>query len=151
MPRPSSFPGNRSRLGVRFRAISTPMGVRGPALRILRHNRRVTTTSDVADEPAAAHDEPDEPTTATDTEPTAADAVTPEKAQKTKPVRPRPLLPLPVGLVAALLGGLAQLVAFPPYDQWWAAPVGVALLALAVHRRRMRSGLLLGWVTGMGL
>jgi apolipoprotein N-acyltransferase len=128
------------------------VGVRGPALRILRHNRRVTTTSDVADEPAAASDEPDQPAT----EP--ADAVTPTKTPTKTPtettpaaVRPRPLLPLPLGLVAALLGGLAQLVAFPPYDQWWAAPVGVALLALAVHRRRMRSGLLLGWVTGMGL
>jgi apolipoprotein N-acyltransferase len=136
-------------LGVRFRAISTAVGVRRPALRILRHNRRVTTTSDVADEPAAASDEPDEPAAEpADARPADTDAVSPAK---TAPSRPRPLLPLPVGLVAALLGGLAQLVAFPPYDQWWAAPVGVALLALAVHRRRMRSGLLLGWVTGMGL
>jgi apolipoprotein N-acyltransferase len=114
----------------------------------LRHNRRVTTTPGIADDQAAAPDEPTPADTAAD-----PDAVTtpPAPTRRPRSPRPRPLLPLPVGLVAALLGGLAQLIAFPPYGQWWAAPVGVALLAVAVHRRRARSGLLLGWLTGMGL
>ncbi|MGC9669990.1 apolipoprotein N-acyltransferase [Planosporangium sp. 12N6] len=52
------------------------------------------------------------------------------------------------GVVAAVLAGLALLVAFPPYGLWWLAPVGVALLALAVTGRRVAGGLALGAVTG---
>jgi apolipoprotein N-acyltransferase len=61
---------------------------------------------------------------------------------------PRPLS-LRFGVVAALAAGAALLFASPPYGLWWLAPVGVALLAVAVHRRRLRAGLGLGMLTGM--
>ncbi|MEV4755088.1 apolipoprotein N-acyltransferase [Micromonospora sp. NPDC049559] len=67
---------------------------------------------------------------------------------------PRPArgaLPLPVAVVAAVAAGLALLVAFPPYGWWWLAPVGVALLAAATHRRRLRGGAGLGALTGLVL
>src|SRR5690606_22578632 len=54
-------------------------------------------------------------------------------------------------MLAAVGAGATQLVAFAPYDQWWAAPVGVALLAVAVHRRRPRVGALLGALAGLAL
>jgi apolipoprotein N-acyltransferase len=54
-------------------------------------------------------------------------------------------------VAAAGICGPALLVAFPPYDLWWAAPVGVALLAVAVHRRRARVGAGLGMVAGLAL
>lgn len=63
--------------------------------------------------------------------------------------RPAPLLRLPLAAVAAFASGVALLLSFPPYDLWWLAPVGVALLALAVHRRRLRSGLGLGLISGI--
>jgi apolipoprotein N-acyltransferase len=50
---------------------------------------------------------------------------------------------------AALLAGAVLLVSFPPYGLWWLAPVGVALLAAAVHRRRLRAGAGLGLLTGL--
>ncbi|MGY4900216.1 apolipoprotein N-acyltransferase [Micromonospora aurantiaca (nom. illeg.)] len=52
-------------------------------------------------------------------------------------------------LTASATAGLALLVAFPPYGWWWAAPVGVALLALAVHGRPARAGAALGMVCGL--
>ena len=62
--------------------------------------------------------------------------------------RPVPMLAaVPVSAVA----GLALLLAFPPYDLWWLAPVGVALFAAAVHRRRIRAGFGLGVVAGLAL
>jgi apolipoprotein N-acyltransferase len=48
---------------------------------------------------------------------------------------------------AAFAGG-ALLLAFPPYALWWLAPVGVGLLALAVHGRRVRVGFGLGALCG---
>jgi apolipoprotein N-acyltransferase len=51
----------------------------------------------------------------------------------------------------ALLAGGALLIAFPPIGQWWAAPVGVALLAIATHRRGFWSGVGLGLLTGLTL
>jgi apolipoprotein N-acyltransferase len=48
----------------------------------------------------------------------------------------------------ALGSGCALLGAFPPYGQWWLAPVGVAMLALAVAGRRARHGALLGLLHG---
>ncbi|MET8307485.1 apolipoprotein N-acyltransferase [Micromonospora sp. NPDC005173] len=51
----------------------------------------------------------------------------------------------------ALAAGLALLVAFPPYGVWPLAPVGVALLAAAAHRRRLRAGAGLGFLTGLAL
>jgi apolipoprotein N-acyltransferase len=41
---------------------------------------------------------------------------------------------------------VALLLAFPPYGLWWLAPIGVALLAIAVHRCRPRIGAALGLV-----
>jgi apolipoprotein N-acyltransferase len=58
-------------------------------------------------------------------------------------------LPRPVALVAALAAGAALVAAFPPYDVWWLAPVAVALLGAAVHRRRVRGGAVLGLLTGL--
>ncbi|AEV83694.1 apolipoprotein N-acyltransferase [Actinoplanes sp. SE50] len=63
---------------------------------------------------------------------------------------PAPLR-LPVAFGLAVAAGAALLLALPPYDLWWLAPVGVALLAAAVHRRRLRAGLGLGFVTGLVL
>jgi apolipoprotein N-acyltransferase len=65
-------------------------------------------------------------------------------------------LPVPTGpyrlrlaVAAALAAGAALLFAFPPYGLWWLAPVGVALLAVAVHGRRLRAGAGLGLLTGL--
>ncbi|HEX6969844.1 MAG TPA: apolipoprotein N-acyltransferase [Micromonosporaceae bacterium] len=62
--------------------------------------------------------------------------------------RPRPL-PAAAAALAAALAGVALLAAFPPYDVWWLAPVGVALLAAAAHRRRIRAGAGLGLLAGL--
>lgn len=60
-------------------------------------------------------------------------------------------LPLRLAVPAAVSAGLALLVAFPPYGLWPLAPVGVALLAAAVHRRRLRAGAGLGFLAGVAL
>ncbi|MFI6263568.1 apolipoprotein N-acyltransferase [Micromonospora sp. NPDC051006] len=62
---------------------------------------------------------------------------------------PRRPLPLRVAVPAAVAAGLALLLAFPPYGVWPLAPVGVALLAVAAHRRRLRAGAGLGFLTGV--
>lgn len=49
----------------------------------------------------------------------------------------------------AIAGGLSLLVAFPPFDVWPMAPVGVAAIGLACHRRRIRGGIGLGFVSGL--
>ncbi|MFG1650059.1 apolipoprotein N-acyltransferase [Micromonospora sp. NPDC049275] len=61
--------------------------------------------------------------------------------------------PLPLKLAApmAVAAGLALLLAFPPYGVWPLAPVGVALLAAAAHRRRLRAGAGVGFLTGVAL
>ncbi|WP_433066635.1 apolipoprotein N-acyltransferase [Dactylosporangium sp. CS-033363] len=59
-----------------------------------------------------------------------------------------PPLPLWAALLTAAVAGGAMLVAFPPYGLWWAAPAAVALLAIAVHGRRLKSGFWLGAATG---
>ncbi|RSM71643.1 apolipoprotein N-acyltransferase [Actinoplanes sp. ATCC 53533] len=58
-----------------------------------------------------------------------------------------------LGAAAAMSAGcgLSLLVAFPPYDWWWLAPVGVALLAVAVRGRSVRVGGVLGLVAGLTL
>ncbi|MEV5769312.1 apolipoprotein N-acyltransferase [Micromonospora sp. NPDC052213] len=60
-------------------------------------------------------------------------------------------LPLRVAAPMAVAAGLALLAAFPPYGVWPLAPVGVALLAAAAHRRRVRAGAGLGFLTGVAL
>ncbi|WDZ83113.1 apolipoprotein N-acyltransferase [Micromonospora cathayae] len=66
------------------------------------------------------------------------------------PTPPRPL-PLRVAVPLAVAAGLALLAAFPPYGWWPLAPVGVAALAAATHRRRVRAGAALGFLTGVAL
>ncbi|WP_412747171.1 apolipoprotein N-acyltransferase [Krasilnikovia sp. MM14-A1004] len=73
----------------------------------------------------------------------AAPPVVPASVVAPGPVR------LPVALLLSVLAGLALLVSFPPYGLWWLGPVGVALLAVAVHRRRLRGGAGAGMVTGL--
>jgi apolipoprotein N-acyltransferase len=78
-----------------------------------------------------------------------AEAAGPASASAAPAAVPRPGPGLAVAFSA--LAGAAMLAAFPPYDLWWTAPIGVALLAAAVHRRRIRSALLLGGLAGLGL
>ncbi|SCL24615.1 apolipoprotein N-acyltransferase [Micromonospora pallida] len=66
------------------------------------------------------------------------------------PPRPRPL-PLVAAVPLAVVAGVALLLAFPPYGWWPAALAGVAALAAATHRRRIRAGAGLGFVTGLTL
>jgi apolipoprotein N-acyltransferase len=53
--------------------------------------------------------------------------------------------------VAAVAAGLAMLLAFPPIGLWPFAFVGVALLAVATHRRGFWVGTLLGLLAGLAL
>jgi apolipoprotein N-acyltransferase len=64
------------------------------------------------------------------------------------PPVPRPL-PARAAVPMAVAAGLTMLLAFPPYDLWWLAPVSVALLAAAVHRRRGWPGAGLGLIAGL--
>ncbi len=59
------------------------------------------------------------------------------------------MVALPYALVCSLLSGGALLLAFPPYGQWWLAPIGVALLTLACLGRRLRAGLGMGLIAGV--
>src|SRR5437899_11153956 len=61
--------------------------------------------------------------------------------------------PVPAWLAALLAAGSggALLLAFPPFGLWWLAPVGVGLLAVAVHRRRLRTGFGFGLLSGLAL
>ena len=52
-------------------------------------------------------------------------------------------------LAAAVASGPVLLVAFPPFDLWWAAPIGIALLAVATHRRGFWAGAGLGLLAGL--
>ncbi|MFF5173620.1 apolipoprotein N-acyltransferase [Micromonospora sp. NPDC000089] len=60
-------------------------------------------------------------------------------------------LPLRVAAPLAVAAGVALLLAFPPYGLWPLAPVGVAALGAAVHRRRLRAGAGLGFLAGVAL
>ena len=73
----------------------------------------------------------------------------PEAAPAGSPA-PRPVR-LWIALLLAVAAGAALLFALPPYGLWWLSPAGVALLAAATHRRRLRGGFTLGVVTGVVL
>src|SRR5262249_51728878 len=62
-----------------------------------------------------------------------------------------PVLALPGALLAAVAGGLALTAAFPPVGAWPLAPLGPALLVLALQGRRLRSSLLAGLLFGLAL
>jgi apolipoprotein N-acyltransferase len=76
-------------------------------------------------------------------------ATTPDATGVPGAVPPPAGLPRWAAVAAALVAGLALLVAFPRYGLWWCAPVGVALLALAAHRRGFWAGTGLGALTGL--
>ena len=50
---------------------------------------------------------------------------------------------------AAVLGGLALYASYAPSTLWWAAPIGLGLLGLAVHGRAVRPALGLGLLFGL--
>src|SRR5215470_10874385 len=62
-----------------------------------------------------------------------------------------PVLALPWALLAAVAGGLALTAAFPPAGVWPLAPLGPALLVLALQGRSLRSGFLAGLLFGLAL
>ncbi len=53
-------------------------------------------------------------------------------------------------LASAALGGLAIWLAFPAFDLWFLAPVGAAILILALRAVRARLGFVLGLFAGWG-
>lgn len=63
---------------------------------------------------------------------------------------PRPLRRW-ISVAAACAAGAGLLLSLPPYGLWFLAPVAVALLAAATHRRRLRAGLGLGMLAGLVL
>src|SRR5256886_681353 len=73
-------------------------------------------------------------------EPDAADASEPAPSRR---------LPRWLAVAAAPAAGGALLLAFPGYGLWWCAPLGVALLAIAVHRRGFWAGTGLGLLAGL--
>ncbi|GAA3960170.1 hypothetical protein GCM10022629_88050 [Amorphoplanes auranticolor] len=76
-------------------------------------------------------------------QPTPAPAPDPVAAAAPRPLR------LWVSVLLALAAGVALLVSFPPYGLWWLAPVAVAVLAAATHRRRLRGGAGIGMIAGL--
>ncbi|GII51837.1 apolipoprotein N-acyltransferase [Planotetraspora thailandica] len=52
-------------------------------------------------------------------------------------------------LAVSVAGGLVLYLAFPPIGLWFCAPLGVALLALAVHGTRLRRAAWLGFAGGL--
>lgn len=52
-------------------------------------------------------------------------------------------------MATALGSGLVLILAFPPYDVWWCAPLAVAALALALREQSIRFSTLLGLVHGL--
>jgi len=81
-------------------------------------------------------------------------AVAPPDAPPTPVAAPEPApagkpVPYWAGLLLSVGAGSALLLSFPSYSLWWLAPFGVAMSALAVHRRRPRTGALFGFVTGV--
>nr|QZD57060.1 apolipoprotein N-acyltransferase [Glycomyces sp. TRM65418] len=82
------------------------------------------------------------------------DAAEPVPAPKRRPglLVDTPLgrrLSLPAALVLAAASGLLAVLAFPPYGIWPLAAVSVAGFGAAVHRRRLRGGLGVGFVFGL--
>jgi apolipoprotein N-acyltransferase len=64
---------------------------------------------------------------------------------------PRPALALPWALLAAAAGGLALTAAFPPIGAWPLAPLGPALLVVALRGRSLRGSFAAGLLFGLAL
>jgi len=62
-----------------------------------------------------------------------------------------PVLALPWALLAAVAGGLALTAAFPPAGVWPLAPLGPALLVVALQGRSLRASVLAGLLFGLAL
>ncbi len=62
-----------------------------------------------------------------------------------------PRLPLGWALLAAVAGGLVLTVAFPPVGAWPLAPLGPALLVLALQGRSLRASFAVGLLFGLAL
>ena len=62
-----------------------------------------------------------------------------------------PRLPLSWALLAAVAGGLVLTAAFPPVGAWPLAPLGPALLVLALQGRSLRASFLAGLLFGLAL
>src|SRR6516164_5040231 len=62
-----------------------------------------------------------------------------------------PVLALPWALLAAVAGGLALTAAFPPVGVWPLAPLGPALLVVALQGRSLRVSVLAGLLFGLAL
>jgi apolipoprotein N-acyltransferase len=58
-------------------------------------------------------------------------------------------VPRRLAVATALAAGGTLLLAFPNLGLWWCAPIGVALLAVAVHRRGFWAGTGLGLLAGL--
>jgi apolipoprotein N-acyltransferase len=78
------------------------------------------------------------------------ESVTETAADPTPTAQPlRPFVPRGwVAAIVAIAGGLAMLLAFPPYGLWWLAPVGVALIVVSAHGQRLRRAAWLGFIAG---
>jgi apolipoprotein N-acyltransferase len=85
-------------------------------------------------------------------EPAPGAAELPPSAPEPSPAAPesRPAA-LPWALLAALAGGLALTAAFPPLGVWPLAPLGPALLVVALWRRSLRASLVIGLLFGLAL
>src|SRR5215475_3225566 len=62
-----------------------------------------------------------------------------------------PVLALPWALLAAVAGGLALTAAFPPVGAWPLAPLGPALLVVALQGRSLRASFAAGLLFGLAL
>src|SRR5262249_13103570 len=71
-----------------------------------------------------------------------------DSARAARAERPPGVPPL-VALLMAIAAGGALLVSFPRPGLWWLAPIGVALIMVAVHRRTFWGGFRMAGVTGL--
>jgi apolipoprotein N-acyltransferase len=100
-------------------------------------------TPSVATDPAAAP--PQSP--ARPAQPTVAEPAPPGGAASPA----GPPLALPWALLIAVVGGLALTAAFPPVGIWPLAPLGPALLVVALWRRGLRVSFVIGLLFGLAL
>ena len=82
--------------------------------------------------------------------PVPAEAV-PAEPRRGHGLSAEPVLALPWALLAAVAGGLALTAAFPPVGVWPLAPLGPALLVLALQGRSLRVSVLAGLLFGLAL